>query len=456
MTTIFRKDAMRPAGMTGRATSRLLLAPVLAGGLALVAVLPAQAQETAENGWRYHVEAIGTGVNDGFELALDPVAGRVYVADAAWRSEARDTGGDPWLTQTASGKLVVFDSANRSFVGVHSFLDLSRTDGSGTERDPLDWSGVDSEQETTASMRATFSPYGVAVDGTTTGADGQPDATIVTTTARGRDPQAGYGGHMVIYNASQGAPSDDDRLWQFEDGSPIFEGMRRVVVNTQTHKAYVSNIGQRGDAAERRPGFVAVVDLPSKTVEARVPLPDGLGVIGVAVDEENGLVYAGALNGENLFVFDAGEVDTSNPQDLALNADLPRLLEQAEVGANARPEYDPATKRLYVAAFGEPGKITVIDADPASADYGSVVNAVETGSVNAVTVDADRGLLFSANLGDKEVVVHDLDTLDVVLRVPTSGEPINTAIDPTTGDIWVAHAKDTGKLDVITLKGSTQ
>lgn len=53
-------------------------------------------------------------------------------------------------------------------------------------------------------MRSTFSPYGVAVDGTTTGADGQPDATIITTTARGRDPKAGYGGHMVIYSASQG------------------------------------------------------------------------------------------------------------------------------------------------------------------------------------------------------------------------------------------------------------
>lgn len=229
-----------------------------------------------------------------------------------------------------------------------------------------------------------------------------------------------------------------------------------MVVNTQTHKAYVGNIGQRGDDTVRRPGFVAVIDLPSKTVEARVPLPDGLGVIGVTVDEENNLVYVGALNGENLFVFDAGKVDTSNPQDLELNADRMTLLDQARVGENARPEYDPATKRLYVAAFGQPnGRITVVDADPASDAYGSVVNSVETGQTNAVTVDAERGVLFSANLGDKEMVMHDLGTLDVVLRIPTSGEPINAAIDPTTRDVWVANAKNTGKVDVIALKAPT-
>lgn len=454
MTMIFRRNLMQPAGLAWSLMNKLLLAPVVAAGVFLVSASGSNAQETAENGWRYHIEPVGTGVNDGFQLALDPVAGRVYVGDAAWRSEARDPNGDPWLTQTASGKLVVFDSANRSLVGVHSFLDLGRADGWGSERDPLDWSGItDPEQESIASMRSTFSPYGVAIDGSTTGSDGQPDATIITTTARGRDARAGYGGHMVIYNASQGAPGDADRIWRFEDGSPIFEGMRRVVVNTKTHKAYVTNMGEFGEAAERRPGFIAVVDLPTKTVEARVPLPDNIAAIGVAVDEENDLVYVGPLNGENLFVFDAGEVDNSNPQDMELNASLVARLDAASVGENARPEYDPVTKRLYVAAFDQPkGRISVVDADPSSESYGTVINSVGTGQANALTVDAERGLLFSANLGDREVVVHDLDMLDVVLRIPTSGEPINTAIDPATGDIWVANAGDTGKVDVVTLR----
>lgn len=423
--------------------------------LSALVVTGARSQESAETArWSYYSEEIATGVNNGFQLALDPVAGQVYVADAEWRTEKRDTDGNPWVLRAASGKLVVFDSADHSLVDVHSFLDLNRADGSGTDRDPLDWSDVnDPEIETIASMRATFSPYGVAVDGTTIGADGQPDATIITTTARSRDPEAGYGGHLVVYSSSQGAPTDADRIWKFEDGSPIFEGMRRVVVNTRTHKAYITNMGEGREALDRRPGFIAVVDLPTRKVEARVQIPVDAGPIGIAVDEENNLVYVGSLVNTKLHVFDAGKVDTSNPQDLALNTGLVIRLEQAEVGGNSRPEYDPVTKRLYVANFDQPkGRITVVDADTASPTYGTVLNAVETGQVNSVTVDSTRRLLISANIGDKEVLIHNLDTLDVVLRIPTSGEPVNTAVDPKTGAIWVANVGNTGKVDVITLR----
>lgn len=151
MTTFPHRNTAQRGHKPGFLTRSLLMTPALVGGLFLAIAQTAYAQETAENGWRYHVESIGTGVNDGFQLALDPVSGRVYVGDAAWRSEVRDSGGDPWLTQTASGKLVVFDSENRSLLGVHSFLDLSRADGSGSERAPLDWSGVtDPEQESVA------------------------------------------------------------------------------------------------------------------------------------------------------------------------------------------------------------------------------------------------------------------------------------------------------------------
>lgn len=410
MTTLIQKTAPRLAlSLTFKAV-RLFAIPVFAAGLSLLLTFSLYAQDTLENGWRYQVESIPTGANEGFQLALDRFAGRVYVADAEWRIEKRDEQGDVWLQRTASGKLVVFDSTNRSLIGIHSYLDLNRADGSGTERNALDWAGVTNDgQDALSSMRSTFSPYGVAVDGTTIGADGKPDATIITTTARAQDARLGYGGHVVIYQASQGGPVDADRLWQFEDGTPFAENMRRVVVNTQTHKAYITNMGEFGQAAERRPGFIAVIDLPSKTVEARVPLPDNIAAISAAVDETNNLVYVAPLNAESLFVFDAGKVDAASPKDFTLNSALMKPLQHAKVGKNARPEYDPHTRRLYVATFDEPkGKISVVDADPTSPTYGTVLQSIETGQTNALTVDGQRGLLLSANLGDKEVVVHAL------------------------------------------------
>lgn len=439
------RNAMRPL-------SNLVFASALALG-AFVGMAPgAQAAEPASD-WSYELESIASGINDGFQVALDPVAGRVYFSDAEWRSEGRDSEGNTHVLRTASGKLVVFDSADRSLLGVHSFLDLSRTDGSGTERAALDWSGVtDPEQDSNASMRATFSPYGIAIDGATTGADGQPDATIVTTTARGRDPEFGYGGHMVIYRASQGAPTDADRLWQFEDGSPVFEGMRRVVVNTRTHKAYVTNMGEYREEGGGRPGFISVIDLETRTPEARIPVPEGVGVIGVAVDEVNNLVYVGPLSGEKLHVIDAAAIDTSAPQDFDLNRGTIREL-PAEVGSNARPEFDAATKRIYVASFNDPkGRISIVDGDPASDTYGTVLTSAEAGQTNALTPDPKRGILLSANLGDQEVVVHDIASLDVLLRVKTTGKALNAVVDPETGNVWVSSAENAGKIDVITLK----
>ncbi|MCG2841487.1 hypothetical protein L6Q21_10895 [Sandaracinobacter sp. RS1-74] len=451
--------AAYPKQGLGRRAFGLSLAAALAFGLCVSG--PTRAQPQADNspawnetshGWRWHVESIASAVNDGFQLALDPHAGLVYVVDAAWRAEERDPEGRVWVVRTASGKLVVFNSSDRSLVGVHSYLDLTRSDGSGTERVPLDWASVtDPAVSQQTSMRTTFSPYGVAIDSQTFASDGKPDATIVTTAVRGRDPAYGHGGHLVIYRASQGAPTDADRVWQLPDGSPAFAGMRRVVVNSRTHKAYVTNMG-----GSSLPGYIAVVDLPSKTVEARVPLPAEGGVIGVTIDEDHNLVYVGSLRTPKLHVFDADAVNTSDATSLTLNADLMRTLDQ-DVGSNARPEYDPVTKRVYVASFGSPsGRISAIDANPASASYGEVLASVEAGQTNALTIDGQRGLVFSANLGDREVAVHDANSLALLLRIPTSGQPVNTAIDPQTGDVWVANRGDAGKVDVIRLRAPSK
>jgi DNA-binding beta-propeller fold protein YncE len=415
----------------------------MAGTAAAIAMLAsaAIAQEAPaqpDNGWTFAGVSLATGVNTGYQLAFDPVGRQVYLTDANWRAEEKRPDGSIVVTRYATGKVVVFDVDSRSWVANHSFLGLSRSNGSGDDTAPLDWSTVAADVTTANSNRVSFSPNGIAVDGTTTNAAGQPDATIITTSARGRDPVLGYGGHVVIYNASQGGPTDADRIWQFEDGTPIFDGIRRVALNTTTHTAYISNFADaRGAGA--RPGFVAVVDLLTREVEARVRVPETWGAIGVAVDEENNLIYVGTLTGQGLYVIDGDAIDTSNAQDLSLNdAAITQL--PAVVGENARPTYSPELKRLYVSTYASPaGKISVIDADPASATYGTVLEVIETGATNSVAVDGERGLIYSANLGDQEVVVYDANTHEELLRMPTTGNALNIGIDPETHDVWVSN-----------------
>ncbi|RDE08579.1 YncE family protein [Pelagibacterium lacus] len=419
---------------------RLRTAALVIAGAGLLAPA-AFAQEVAESGWAYTVERIATGVNNGYQLAFDSEGRQVYFADTRWRSEARDADGNVAVTQRATGKVVQFDAETRAISDIYSYLGLSRSDGNGTEGDAFDWTGVDAES--LSSMRSHFSPYGIAVD------YNGGDPLVITTTARGRDAELGYGGHVVVFNPAQGDPTDADRIWQLEDGSPVFDGVRRVAVNTETHKAFVTNFADaRGD--KTRPGFVVVIDLPTRTVEARVAIPEG-GAIGLAVDEERNLVYVGSLVGENLYVIDAGALDTSAPADLELNADAVTLL-PASVPENARPTYSPELQRLYISSYASPeGTITVVDADTDSASYGEVIDTIATGPTNSVAVDGERGLLYSANLGDREVVVYDAESFEELHRLPTTGNALNVGIDPATGDAWVSNFSQASVTDVFTL-----
>lgn len=420
----------------------------LAAVLAFVSpafVNPVFAQQNT-SGLSYTAETLATGVNNGYQLAMDKVNRRVYFSDAQWRTEERAEDGSISVTQSGSGKLVEFDADARTLVSIHSFLNLTRNDGNGREGEPLDWSRATGD--TLSSMRTTFSPYGVDVDPLAPNAAGQPDPIIITTTARGRDSDEGYGGNVVIYRASQGAPTDADRLFEFDDGTPIFNGIRRVVVNSRTHKAFITNMG-----SSSIPGYIAVIDLPSKKVDARIPIAGNQGVIGASVDEENNLIYVGTMRGEKLYVIDGNRIDNSDPRDFELNKDTVTEL-SAAVGGNARPTFNTALKRVYVSGFGNPtGLISVVNADPSSEAFGRVIDSFETGATNMIEVDAERGLIYSANLGDQEVVVYDATSHDELLRMPTTGNALNIAIDPVTRDVWVSNFSDASAVDIFRVHG---
>ncbi|MDF1487418.1 Ig-like domain repeat protein [Tessaracoccus caeni] len=408
----------------------------------------------AENGWSYEKESFDTGVQNGYQLALDTANRKVYLSDAYWSRQTREVTANEDGTFTygpdeftiGSGKLAVFDSASRTREPDQSFLDLTRNDGNGRESEPFSWANAAVDAKSINSMRTTFSPYGVAVDGTTPGG-----ATVVTTTARQQDADEGFGGGVVVYNVSQGAPTDADRVFEFEDGSPIFAGPRRIAVNTKTHKAYVTSLGNsRGKGSD---GFITQIDLLTKKVDARITVPEAVGAVGVAVDEDNNRIYVGAMKESRLYVIDGSKVKTTDAKNLELNNDAITALE-ATLPSNQRPAYSPELKRLYVASF-DAKTISVIDADPASAGYGKVLHTIETGPTNAVEIDGERNLLYSANLGDQNVVVFDATTYEKLLTLPTSGNAINIGIDPVSRDVWVSNFSNAGKVDVFTITEPT-
>lgn len=430
----------------------------------------------SEPGWIATVRSYDTNVVNGYQLTFDADNRKVYYTDASWSTASRT------VTETAdgysysdetftagNGKLVEFDAATETLVSEHSFLGLTRNDGSGAEGFPWDWSTQSETATSISSIRTTFSPYGVEVDGKTTDATGEVDATLITTTARAQISGYNYGGAVVAYSASQGAPTDADRIWAYEDGSPVFDGPRRIAVNTETHRAYITNLGQgRNGTTDGRAGYVTVIDTTKRGIDAvvaQIAVPNtadtnkAIGVIGLAVDEENNLIYVGTIGAGDgsIYVIDGDAIEESSSStadhkqaSFTANADAITSLD-ATAPLNARPTYDSELKRLYVASWAAEGTITAIDADPTSADYGTVIESIATGATNAVAVDGERGLLYSANLGDQEVVVYSTDTHEELLRVPTSGNALNIGIDPVTHDAWVSNFSDAGKTDVITV-----
>lgn len=428
---------------------RIATRALVAGASIALVASPLSAANAAEAEWSYSVETLSTNVNNGYQLALDADNRRVYFSDAKWTTS----------TEVGTGKLSVFSSKTNGKIGEQSFLNLTRADGSAKESE-LPASGN--------SMRTSFSPYGVAVDGKTTSATGAVDPTIITITARSRNTDDGvnygYGGNVVVYSHSQGAPTDADRVWKFEDGTPVFDGPRRVAVNTKTHKAYVTNLGtSRGSDPADRPGYVAVIDLTTKKVDARIAIPENSGAIGVTVDEDTNTVYVGGYLG-GLYAINGAAVNTADPKNVNLNAGaVTTVLARGEntganadgVGHNARPTFNAELKRLYISEYNNQ-VIKVVDADKSSSNYGKLIHTIENaGSTNAVEIDGKRGLLYSANLGDQNVAVYNTTNHQKVLTVPTSGNALNIGIDPVTRDAWVSNFAAAGKTDIISVTSDT-
>jgi len=452
-------------------TPRTRRAATVLTGFALVAAPLAltPGANAADGQWSYRIDPVATGVSQAYQAGFDPVNRKLYLTDAQARTDRRaktpvyDSSGAEigwnWTYSSTGGsaKVVEVDAASRKVSDTFDYTNLTRLSGK-KENEAHSWEGLADSVLSQSSLRTHFSPNGIAIDPLTR-YDGTIDPTIITTHVRqqGLQPDGtskGYGGGIVVFRASQGAPTDADRIWQFDDTEPVSDGSRRIAVNTKTHKAFIGNMGTgRSADPNTRRGYVTVIDLPTKTVEARIAIPaptgggdvkDG-GVIGVSVDEANNHVYVGMISQfvdteqTKLFRIDANGLNTGDAQDKTLNASKVTEL-AAIVPSNARPHYNAVDKRVYVASYDQ-GKVTVVEGDPAKTTYGQVIATVDSPSVNSVAADPARGVFYTANLGEQKVTAYSTTTFEKLLDIPTgtNTRPNDVHVDPVTHEVWVGH-----------------
>ncbi len=432
-------------------------------GVALFAVaVPSALAAPAANqpGWSATTTNITTGVNQGYETAFDPYNGKVYVADAqSIRAERQFqwTGTPPVLstteytdtvTQAASGKIVQIDANTLAFGKSWNHTGLLDNNGKPSTGivpavigpapanaiiTPASWTftfGTPNAQTGIATGNNTQispQPYGVAIDGNL------PDPTIVTANTRTAS--------ITVYKASQATPTNADVIKYASFGLTGVQS-RTPVVDPIRHKAYIA--GYNGVN-----GVVVQVNTITKAVEAVIPAP---GVVGLAIDLEGNRLFAGTYQaaatpespkGQFLRILDLSKVNTANPADKTLNSGVV-VASVPNVGEDTRPGYDAKTKKVYLAASvaatstTAAPQLTVIDANPASADYAKVVKTVELPArPNSVAVDAERRLVYVPLLGGRALAVIDADTDEFVQGVPTTGNAVDADVDPRTGTVFV-------------------
>lgn len=439
-------------------TSLLKRGPGLAFGVALFALTPAVASAET-TGWSATTQNITTGVNLGYEAAIDTYNNKVYAADAQGIRVERQfqwTGTPATLStteytdtviQAATGKVVSIDIPTLSFAKSWNHTGLKDTNGNPSTGiipavttptpAPASWAfniGQPNAQTGIATGNNTQLgqlPYGVVVDGNLA------DPTIVTANTRTAS--------VTVYKASQAAPTDADVIKYATVGYTGVQA-RTPVVDPVRHKAYVA--GYNGAN-----GVVFQINTISRQVEAVIPAP---GVVGLAIDLQNNRLFAGTYQaaataespkGHFLRILDLNKVNTSNPADKSLNAGV-EVKAVPNVGENTRPGYDEKTQKVYLAnsvATANPAnnaapQVTVVDANPSSATYGTVVKTIPTPArPNAVTVDAERGLAYVPLLGGRSLLVIDTKTDTVATGVPTTGNAVDADVDPKTGVVFVTN-----------------
>lgn len=193
--------------------------------------------------------------------------------------------------------------------------------------------------------------------------------------------------------------------------------VRQVLVDEESNKVYVSEVGGRGNNTNS--SRIWVIDGATNTLERTI---EAEGVLtGLALDRAGNRVFSTDMVGNEVFVI-----------DLASGATTHRWPVGSENAINVA--YDAAGQRLFVASQGT-GDLTVLNAST-----GAVVQKVATGAgALSVAYNPAVNQIYVANRQAGTVTVIDSNTYAVLANLETGTFPQTIAIDPATNAVYVTN-----------------
>ncbi|MEU7531987.1 cytochrome D1 domain-containing protein [Saccharothrix sp. NPDC042600] len=180
--------------------------------------------------------------------------------------------------------------------------------------------------------------------------------------------------------------------------------------------------GARGYVTNVRDNTLTVIDTPTNTIDAAVPVGDGPA--GVVVSPSGGHVYVSNYRGGTVSVVDAATLTATATIDVGPNAD----------GVAITPD----GKKLFVAhdVVGA-GTVSVVDTFT-----NAEVAEISTGNTpTAVAVTPDGGRLLVVNKFSNNVAVVDTASHAVLGTIPVSFIPHGVAISPDGTRAFVTNSE---------------
>jgi len=198
--------------------------------------------------------------------------------------------------------------------------------------------------------------------------------------------------------------------------------VREVAVDEAADRAYVTVLGMRDT-----PSSVWIVDGAKKEIVDSIDDIPG-GIAGISLDARNNRLFLSALQANEVVVVDLATRKVTN-----------RFPSGGEGAINL--VYDPSGDQVFVAHQGS-GEVVALDAKD-----GKVIKKIPTGAgALSLAIDPTRSILYVTNRQAGFTSLVDTKTLEPVANVVTGSMPQTVTVDAATGNAYVSNkVKSTGR-----------
>jgi YVTN family beta-propeller protein len=245
-----------------------------------------------------------------------------------------------------------------------------------------------------------------------------------------------------------------------EKSVKVAPGLYELAVSPSTKTVYVASTGKRGENNAK------IVAMDAATLEVKGEIDVSASpVFGLGINDKTQTLYGTATRDGSVVVIDLKSGKVSHTAKRGEKAHVREAVVDQEgnrvfvsvFGMRPRPprptEAPAGAAAPAPAAPAEPvdehGEIWILDG--ATGQIAEVIEKPGKG-ISGIVHDAAANRLYATDMTTHEVLAIDLATKKVVAKWPTGGDsPINIAMDPEAGHLFVANQKS-GNVTVLDVK----